>query len=318
VTFPFGPFRVRDLPSRELAGSLGEALTPDGVREAINQVLTSFGVGPTDDATTQFVRVFPEGTLRTAYWSLTTSGRPGKRVDVGRVSYTLTLDPEYTTPGLTIAVHFGDMSHPMYLRPGETLHVPAGFSYFICWNPSIGLKDLTGQYDSTCWPAGAFAFLVGRSPGARPEYAHRSPRPAAQVLNAFAIGTADPNDAVGPDNRLIVSTAGLRGYRLSVFAKNGSGTIITPPSDLAFTLRTYLLTAPNVSRTDGLDTLSNVATMSYTTGLVWAPGEELLTGTQTAAAYDREIGPGSMLVTWRRMSLAGTNVSSLFGVVEGW
>jgi hypothetical protein len=107
------------------------------------------------------------------------------RVQTG-MAFTLTLDKEWTTPQALIGVKFGSApgsrTDCTVLVPGQTLHVPNGFTEF--WAYAADDLDIFGfpNPDDDWILLGYVSFIVGRSLGATPN--PREPHPHARVLSA--------------------------------------------------------------------------------------------------------------------------------------
>ncbi|BDG07603.1 hypothetical protein [Anaeromyxobacter paludicola] len=250
---------------------------------------------------------------------------PGVRVDCGGAVYSITLDPEYTTPGVVMAVDPNGSGNPVLLRPGETLPVPQGCSSFQAWNP-VGLWARFG--DAAGPQLGYVGFLVGTELGFRPTFdPQRAGRARVQeLLGCATLTAADPNAGNPP---VAVVTSGLKSLRVTVVPSSGAAAdpaAMLRPADLAATIRlwkllpyfqVYVNPIGLVTYTNGFDVddprLSDPAQQS-----LWVPGGASdLAVSQTSLVFDLDVPVGADVLGFTLPSRAGTGVTQIGIHVEG-
>lgn len=288
-----------------------------------------YGLNKRADEAAPFARLFPNVAAATSAEALANMvATPGKPVDVGFTAYTLTLDPEFTTPGARVAVEFikGGFRHVM--APGDTLEVPQGFNRFFAYDGHEASRDAVGDLFDTD-PFGFVSWLAGRTRGARPYYDGRvpGPRAAVSVLTRGNVSMENSLDVDGPNQAGSfeypwIITAGLRGIRVYVQPLDASEEPISAPADFAATLMPWIVTA---NRNEGSDPDSwgadgGVGFEHDETQFKWYPGSNgNLAATRYQRVFDVEVPNGALGMTWSLVAaLAGTGVSHVHIVVEGY
>lgn len=134
----------------------------------------------------------PAPTSLGTYGYLPRLPRLAVRVQTGK-AYSLTLDREWTTPQAILGIKFGacpaSLTDCVTVVPGETLHVPNGFTEFWVFAADSYNFYAGDNYNPNIYGylVGYVSFLVGRHLGATPP--RREPHPIARLL------------AIGPTHR---------------------------------------------------------------------------------------------------------------------
>jgi hypothetical protein len=271
---------------------------------------------------------------RKAIWAINNGGLsssgPDSALGVETTGgYSLTLDPEWTTPGTVLGVHFGDR-RTIFMRPGDTLDVPNGFRRFYVYNPMRNVIASLDTVDFAHFPYGQAAFLVGRALGVRPRFQNDvGPRAAIGLLQAGVMTTAIPaTQYLSNGGAPFFVTSGLRkGVRYTISCMDSNGDWMVAPSNLSAEVRPWVmvpmddLTAGNSiltkRHTPFLDQYPRNSTGANGGG--WIPNAEgSFTATEFERCFEREVMAGAAACYLQLVSLAGTNVSSIWFTVEGW
>lgn len=262
--------------------------------------------------TAKFSRVFPSGTsivglpATLALWSnVEAQQSPGQSIP--NPGFSITLDPEWTTPGALIAVHTGDPQQALNMRPGETIHYKDGFNNFLWWNvlgPMVGALD-----DPTKVPFGRVAFLIGLEPGDAPLYV-RNIKPRAEVCPIQWIECVDPGAIYM--GRVVIGS-GIRGYRISFWDdNNGDGSALVRPY-----VATYGSLQGDQLPVVPMDPNFPQQFAAFNAGWWWFPAQELdLNVTPDSRSFDREVVSESLM--WGLTKVSVTNCTRVYANIEAY
>jgi hypothetical protein len=255
---------------------------------------------------------------KNAWWTLPSTAGAAARVETGK-AYWLALDPEYTTPNVVVAVHFGNPSQSIWLRPGDSIPLPQSTDEVFVWNPVLrtqyaSYNDLTSlTVLQGLW--GYVGFIVGRVPGGAPHWDQLRPRNMPGLLASYqapfptyapAVGLVPGVVSGSTMGTIWVPTQGLRGVRVTVFPRDTTGShFVTRPADLAGVLRFWNASRAQVSGAPPVDTETVELVTSY--GQVMPMGDLDCAVSANACAFEREVVCGGA-ITVTIDSLTGTNV----------
>lgn len=149
---------------------------------------------------------------------------PGELVDKGTI-YSVTLDPEWTTPGAKIGLHFGSPADEITFRPGDAIEFPESSPAPEVWarNALGALVGENGLILPENKPFGYYRLIIGRAPGVRPLYARGdvTPRPEVCFIQQHEL-VAPGVDGVWNGGPVVV-TSGLRALRVSIVPRAVDG-----------------------------------------------------------------------------------------------
>lgn len=306
-------------------GSSGDVGNP--TQAALDAIAQRYGFGESANDAPPFARLFPSVDNATSAVALPNMvAAPGKVVEVGFRAFTLSLDPEFTTPGARVAVEFQKGGTRYTMGPGDTLEVPGGFTRFYPYDGHEASRDAIGDLFDTD-PFGFVCWLAGRSPGSRPNFSNKGPRPAVSVLTRGIVSLDNSLDVDGPNmagsfEHPWIITAGLRGFRVYVKPLDVNGAPMAAPSNFTATLQPWVCTADRNVGSDpeswGAD--GGVGFEHDETQQKWYPGANgNLVVTHYQRVFDVEAPNGALGITWSlAAAITGTNVISVYIVVEGY
>ena len=109
--------------------------------------------------------------------------------------YSLTLDRQVSAPNAEIGVTFIPpspyRSQWIFMRPGDTCHVPGGFERFWIYNADLLDKTFTAFQSFNFWPVGYAGFLVGTRRNGSPPV-QRDVHPFSRLIGVYVFDPANP------------------------------------------------------------------------------------------------------------------------------
>jgi hypothetical protein len=256
---------------------------------------------------------------------------PGWRVQLPAGTRYLELDPQSTTPGTIVAVCLPGMSEhsTVLLRPGGSIASRQAFESITVWNGLGYLFDqlygVRGTMGDLFAPAQACAFLTASDVDALIVRGHGEPAPRpgfSSVITTSLAAGAVPSVLGGATSIPMLPTAGLRGMRIAVVCLDAGSNVITPPADLAASLRIYyLLPLPRLVA-GGFGLFAGAADSPdfkiVSDARAWAPASDLdCLVSQTQTVFDRAIVAASSAVAIGLPgALTGTGVTALGVSIE--
>lgn len=232
--------------------------------------------------------------------------------------YSITLDPRFTAPNAQIGVAFGQASGQrsgyFFLRPGDTIHVPNGFTQFnvICNDYS---DRLIGFGNQSVYPVGYCSFLVGRMPNAAPVFADNNPFSSAAVIG------------FGNVAGLRFPTIGLRKLRFTIAAASNIGSLAGGKYEVGLFVLPRLFIGfdpPTFFATENIDTVpTNLARYAYYKSVFFDTlrdlpafaGQNLIA--EKIAVQEIDIIQTSLMMLFLGTNLIPANLSNVYVVVEG-
>lgn len=266
---------------------------------------------------------------RIDWWNPTSAyaSLPGRTVYLPPTA-AIGIDPACSSPNVYAGLSFDRLDSPIYLRPGEYVRLPNPVRMVYIFNPIIRQlsKDGATMVGPAAYPPYSLVSLAVSESYADFE-AWRSnrtrPLPTAAIIAVAPLTATDPQAADAPDG-LVVPCSGMEKIRLRLFPRNAAGGVISPPADLAGTVRlakrlripengtpAFDKSAFNVQVVDdgALSAIAYWAGWNVDAAQDWAFNQ-----TQTINEYD--VGPAD-LVNFQVTGLAGAGVTDVLAIVEG-
>lgn len=222
----------------------------------------------------------------------------------------LHLDPHFTAPNVAVGVII--QGRPFILAPGDMLPLPPR-------TLNVGLFDPLGGYSrATALGGVAFMRLVGLTMAEAAIMQDGKDRPRGWGRQARI---AEGRSTVWYRN------TNLRHIRVTAYPLDAASVVMAAPADLAATIRAGVKPWMNygvgatgmVDRRPDLGSVEHIAGGLYGGGGEFSPNADVdLTVSQNVRTFEREVMSPTGMVELSVTGLAGTGVSFLYLVVEGY